>query len=250
MYKDKVKVKATISSSLPTPSSSSSSSSSSSVPASSSSLPQELFQSVLSSPSQSPRPNQGFFSPRFSPTSEYWKFTKEYIYVDEGIQTQIRWQCYLDFIEQGLIPFMKRYGYHIFAKPIIIVDNLCRLTYKYKNHYLASLRYSNALHAESEDLEYYEHRVDSEVWESFWKNWSGISDFSDTCDYGRKVRNEMPYFIWSFVNVQLSSATQQLEDEYIDSEMDQFEFHDIHQKPKQETVTDDNYYATQSKFYA
>ena len=249
MYKDKVK--STISPSLSSPSPSSPSPSlSSPSPSSPPPAPATPSQSVPLVLPTAPPPSQGFVPPRFSPTSDYWKFTKEYIYADEGILTQVRWQCYLDFVEQGLIPLMKRFGYHIFAKPIIIVDNLCRMTYKYKNHYLKSLRYSNALHAESEDLDYYEHRLDYEIWESFWKRWSCISDFSDNCDSGRKVRTEMTYFIWSFVNVQLSSATQQLEDEYTDCEMDQGEFHEVHHKPKQETVTDDNYYATQSKFYA
>lgn len=152
-------------------------------------------------------------------------------------------------METGLIPLLKLYGYTISAKPITIVYNLCRMTFAFSKDQFKVCRFTPPEHSELEDVEYFEHRLGSDVWENFWKVWGFLADFSEDSSYGIKVRYSMPYFIWSFVNIQLSSATAQLEDEFSDAEMDAPEL-DAQPKPKQETVTDDNYYSTQSKFYA
>lgn len=185
--------------------------------------------------------------PVFQQKSEFWNFTKQRIYIDEGTQTDVRWLAYKDFIEQGLLPMMKQFGYHINAKPIEIVYNLCKMTYAMSNNQFQVVRFKFDTISTEEDLDYFEFQVDTLVWERFWKQWSCLYDFSNDCDFGPKARNHMPYFIWSFVNIQLSSATAQLDDELSDTELEQIDFE--LSKSKKENITDDNYYTSQSKFY-
>ena len=159
----------------------------------------------------------------------------------------MRWIAYKQFVEDGLLPLMKYYGYHINAKPIIIVYNLCKMTFAFSKNQFQSVRFTYDDNSTEEDLDYFEFQLGTDVWESFWKQWSCIYDFSNDCDFGAKVRNHIPYFIWSFVSIQLSSATAQMEEDMSDTELEQI---DIElSKPKKENITDDNYYSSQSKFY-
>ncbi len=191
--------------------------------------------------------------PSFRPKSDYWNFTKQYIYVDKGTQTAVRWRVYLDFVEQGLIPLAKYYGYHLNAKPIQIVDNLCRVTFALSKNKYQPIRFTCDPEGDLEDYDNYCYLLNSDVWDSFWQQWSDIYDFSNECEYGEKVRYKLHNFLWSFVNIELSSATKQFEDDLSDSELDQID-HDLSKQKntleKDKEEKEDDHYNHQSKFYS
>ncbi len=184
--------------------------------------------------------------PFFKPTSDYWNFTKKSIYIDKGIQTEIRWIAYLEFVEKGLLPMAKHFGYHLNGKPIQIVDNLCRLTYSLSKDAYASVRFIPDPDGTVEDYEYFCFLFNTDIWDSFWRQWSSLYDFSDDCPFGSKVRYKMHNFLWSFVNIQLSSVTQQVDDDISETELDQIDQEQLKTKKEAE----DEYYSHQSKFYS
>ncbi len=191
--------------------------------------------------------------PFFRPKNDYWNFTKQFIYIDKGTQTNIRWKVYLDFVENGLLPLAKYYGYHLNAKPIQIVDNLCRMTFSLSNNIYQPVHFTCDPDGEVEDYDYYSFLLNTDVWDSFWSKWSYIEDFSNECEFGEKVRYKMHTFLWSFVNIKLSSATTQLEDDLSDSELDQIDQEFFKQKnstEKDKDEKDDDHYNHQSKFYS
>jgi hypothetical protein len=63
--------------------------------------------------------------------------------------------------------------------------------------------------------------IDINEWDLFWERVGEYHDFNlDTTNYGYKIRAVFPVIVWSCISIELSSATQQVDEMYNDFEYD------------------------------
>ena len=137
---------------------------------------------------------------------ETW--VRETIFADDGVYNySSRHAVMFDFIQKGVMPYVKRKGY------VFKTDA--------KDITLSFLRYLFALHLgekvifldphKNEDklhFEEFEHKFDTMEMEAFWERWGTIEDFHH---YAKKVIYLLPFFIWAQIHLQYSPAYTKLE---------------------------------------
>ena len=132
------------------------------------------------------------------------------IYADNGVYNiGTRYEVLSNFVEMGLIPFVKRKGYKFF-------ENENRVTICFL-HYLFALWCGETVKFYNPHKELYndhwlefEHRFDSVELEALWERWGCIQDFMPD-RYAYCVQYTLPSFLWANLDIENSPITLKIE---------------------------------------
>lgn len=157
-------------------------------------------------------------------TWDYW--INESIYIEKrGTVTVKRKQAILSFCKEGLRPFLQKAGYRIYYKDTELTHIVLRLLYTV--HQGKKVKPLNVLCDYSkEQYDLYTYKVDTQAWDSFWNRWGQLQDFEED-SYAFRLRNELPLYIWSWLDVDNSTTVIQLW-----KEIEEQEYHDEVSKGK------------------
>ena len=144
----------------------------------------------------------------------------EMVYVSNGLETEKRMIAFFYIIRDVLTPFLKEHGFKLeFVNQEVngIILQAIYATLKGKKLQLPT----SDLHClDIYQNEYYD-RIDINEWDLFWERVGEYHDFNlDTTNYGYKIRAVFPVIVWSCISIELSSATQQVDEMYNDFEYD------------------------------
>jgi hypothetical protein len=142
---------------------------------------------------------------------ELWeKWVRTPIFADAGVYTiASRYAVILDFVERGLVPFVKKKGYIFFDNPEELTLSLLRYMFAlytnqqiiFKNHH------KNAI---PDHVLEFDHRFDSMEMEEFWEQWKDIEDFQED-RYAAILQHTLPNFLWSSIDLNDSPITIKIE---------------------------------------
>jgi hypothetical protein len=146
----------------------------------------------------------------------YW--INQPIFIDRGVQYAKRKHILYRFCKEGLIPLIESAGYKLeYTDSKFYHAFLSMLFLLSKGHTLrpvtVEIPYQEEQYAE------FHYRLDSEVWESFWKRWGCIQDF-DEDNYAHRLQYELAEFIWSWIDFDTSPRIEAL---YVELQQDDFQ---------------------------
>ena len=128
-----------------------------------------------------------------------------------------------DFLELGLRPFLKKYGYNL-----PLTDNLVkRITYWAWSHVFVSrnptgkylVRHQSPFHSgSSEEYDWFSYKISYEPWEDFMNQWMYL-EWLDESAAGLKQRADLQYFVWGLLDLD-SSLSHHRWNEMIDYQND------------------------------
>jgi hypothetical protein len=141
---------------------------------------------------------------------EYW--INEPVFLDKGISNILkRKQAVSIFVKEGLLPLLESNGYKLILNEARLTKTLLQMLFalykgeKIKPHLLDG-------NLPEEHLHYFEYRLDSSVWDSFWTQWGSFQDFEEgRC--GESLRWTLPSFVWSWIDFESSTAIYQIQKE-------------------------------------
>lgn len=141
---------------------------------------------------------------------EYW--INEPVFLDKGIRNIVkRKQAIYIFVTEGILPLLESNGYKLILNEARLTKTLLQM--------LFALREGKQIQAHlldgeipEEHLDYFEHRLDSFVWDRFWTQWGCLQDF-DEGGCGESLRMTLPLFLWSWIDFDGSDAIYQLQKE-------------------------------------
>ena len=108
---------------------------------------------------------------------------------------------FTQFVENGLRPFLKKYGYVLgFSESKLI--SYCKLwaySYtKYSGEEMEFTKWANS--GTDEDCEWYIYKISQDTWNDFMKSWE-VTGFLDDSDIGHVQRNQLVMFIWQCIDL-------------------------------------------------
>lgn len=132
------------------------------------------------------------------------------IYADRGVYAIApRHLVIRNFVQRGLIPFVRRKGY-VFAGDVSQLS-MSLLRYLFALSVGDTVKFKNPHQTVYPDhFDEFEHRFDSMELEPFWDQWGCIEDFEEG-RFGERLKVTLPYFIWASLNLKASPAYQKLE---------------------------------------
>lgn len=144
------------------------------------------------------------------------KFTQwihENIWMDNGVYNIApRHVAMKIFLQQGLVPLIKKAGYVFYYNEEILLHKLLTITHlTYMNKKFICTKLQEPVAREHFDL--YNHKLDTDCWNTFWRRWGDLQDFNMDSRYGLKLRGELPYFLWHWLDLEHSPTFLKLEDE-------------------------------------
>jgi hypothetical protein len=146
---------------------------------------------------------------------DYW--INEPVFLDGGVMNILkRKQAISIFVKEGLVPFIEKAGYRFHYTDVELVHVMLCLLYRLyegKNVIAHERVEKNML----EHLWLYEYRLDSTAWARFWKTWGSSQDFEEG-RFGECLRYKLQTFVWSWIDMDRSPASIQLERELEDQE--------------------------------
>jgi hypothetical protein len=122
------------------------------------------------------------------------------------------------FTKYGLEPFLKANGYALHGNTSTLSSGIASLLFHNRDHTLiCPYAYGVNEHNDysSEHKQHYNHVIDYKAWEKFWEEWGMWEDVSLDFPYGFYRRIDIQEYIWSEVNLAMSSQTRIVE-EHID----------------------------------
>jgi hypothetical protein len=139
---------------------------------------------------------------------ETW--TRKTIYADRGVYNIApRHLVIRNFVQNGLIPFVRRKGYFFQGNVSSITNSLLR--YLFALYVGDTVKFKTPhCNVYEEHFEEFEHRFDFTEMEPFWEQWECIEDF-ETGNFGEKAKYTLTYFIWASLDLRGSPAYKKLE---------------------------------------
>lgn len=138
-----------------------------------------------------------------------WAFwINQPIFIDRGIQYEKRKHAIYRFCCDGLIPLIESVGYRFEYKDSKFFHAfLSMLHLLSKGHSIRPVTVEIP-HEEEQHSEFH-YRLDTDVWQEFWKKWGCIEDF-DEHGYGHRLQYELAEFVWSWLDFENSPAVESL----------------------------------------
>ena len=149
---------------------------------------------------------------------ETW--VRQPIFATAGVyQISPRYSILFDFVQKGLVPFVKAKGY-VFAKDTEGIT-LSLLRYLFALSQGERVKFNNPHKgcAQEHILEF-EHRFDTLELDDFWERWGSIQDFQDGA-YGYELRYSLPSFLWANLELKRSPIYEEIERAL--AELDEYE---------------------------
>ena len=141
---------------------------------------------------------------------ELWeRWVRQPIFLGKSTETAPRYTTILNFVEKGVIPFVRKKGYLLREKGDVITKNLLR--YMFSLYLEEKVIFQNP-HPEAflEDIQEFDDQFDSIAVEHFWETWGFIQDFHEGV-YAEKIRYTLPAFLWTQIDLENSPRVIQLE---------------------------------------
>jgi hypothetical protein len=146
---------------------------------------------------------------------EWTRWIYQDVYLDSGCMNRMpRWKATQSFLENGLIPLAKRYGFAISTPLSIVNARLLRVIFELsKGHSVRLAKHQKDYPPQYYDL--YMETMDIFVWDTVWNVWKEMEDFTNAA-YGHKVQAILPSFLWNQLDLEKSPTIQDLEDDMED----------------------------------
>jgi hypothetical protein len=139
---------------------------------------------------------------------ETW--TRKVIYADRGVYNIApRHLVIRNFVQKGLIPFVRSKGYIFSGDATRITNSLLR--YLFALYIGDTVQFKNPHKNVYKDyFDEFEHKFDTLEMEPFWDKWDCIEDFQEG-QFGEPFKYTFPYFVWASLDLQGSPAFKKLE---------------------------------------
>ena len=143
---------------------------------------------------------------------EHWAYwINQPIFTDRGIQYTKRKHAIYSFCREGLIPLVESAGYKFhFTDATFFKAFLSMLYSLYMGHTVRPVCVEIP-HREEQHAEFH-YRLDTEIWEDFWKIWGTIQDF-DEDGYAHRLQFELSEFVWCWLDFDKSPTVEFLYEE-------------------------------------
>jgi hypothetical protein len=131
----------------------------------------------------------------------YW--LNESIFTDEGVVNLLKRKhaLYL-FCYEGLIPFVESAGYKFRFAEGELYRVLLRLLYTmYQRKQVVPIL--NDCQYYQDQYDYFSYKLDTEMWQTFWKQWGSFQDFA-VDGYAHKLHYDIAEFVWSWIDTESS----------------------------------------------
>ena len=114
-----------------------------------------------------------------------------------------RKEVILELARDGLIPFVKSYGYEIECTPHRLAECIARSLYFGKTSH-------EALNDDyrQEDYEHYYFTLDDDVWDAFWSRW----EWSDVDENSASKKEGIRFCVWTLLDLYKSSRTAEVDE--------------------------------------
>ncbi len=145
---------------------------------------------------------------------ELWeKWTRETIFADDGVYNYgPRHLVIRDFVQRGLMPFVRNKGYSFSNNSEKVTKSLLR--YLFALYLDEKVIFKNPHKEDYDDhFDEFEHVFDFVEMEPFWDRWGSIQDFGQD-RYAYKFQATLPYFVWAHLNLQNSPRYIKLEKQF------------------------------------
>ena len=135
---------------------------------------------------------------------------------DDWLEEEVVWNCREEiprrvalrrFVYEGLIPFIKSYGYAFEGDLNIVGSNIATGLYENANRTYGEWKYGlrEELLDETEYKNYYRYTIDYEAWKGFWDTWGVWCDLDDE---QHERRCELESYIWTQLSIERSKPTK------------------------------------------
>lgn len=141
---------------------------------------------------------------------ELWElWVRQPLYIKNSNETACRYAIILNFVEEGIFPFVREKGYLLKDKATTITKSLLR--YMFALYLDQKVVFQNA-HPDAflEDIQEFEDQFDGLELETFWESWSSIQDFQED-RYAHSLQFTLPTFLWSHIDLENSPRVIQME---------------------------------------
>ena len=112
------------------------------------------------------------------------------------------------FVEEDLIPFVKSFGYVFHSTPKELAQVIARELFHYLCNSKKTLKWHSKIYNTDhvkEDEDYFYHRLDTRVWEGFWKS---VPLWCDVEEDSARTRSIIEYACWTCIDVENSPASE------------------------------------------
>ena len=105
------------------------------------------------------------------------------------------------FVEDGVKPFLKKYGYVLGFSESKLISYYIRWAYSYSKYPGEIVEFTKWAHSGlMDDYEWYLYKISQDDWNIFMKEWE-IEGFLDNSDIGYKQQNDLVTFIWQCIDL-------------------------------------------------
>jgi hypothetical protein len=164
----------------------------------------------------------------------YKQIRRSYMSYHDWLNTYIEWDgslrirkhCIIDFVKNGLFPFMNRLGYDFNISVNFIQSVIATGLYENRGvpHMESKWDYPNPsgnTEWDTENLQHYYYIVNEDVWYNFWLKWGKWSDVSQDSFRGIDRRYDIQTYVKQCIDVEKSQQSQLL-NEALESETDAY----------------------------
>lgn len=150
------------------------------------------------------------YSSKYQKQQRWEEFIRKPIFANNGVYAVARrFNVILDFVEEGLFPFVKSRGY-VFAQNAKGVT-LSLLRYMFALYEGNKVNFKNP-HVKwmKDHFDEFEHRFDSLELETLWDRWGFIEDFQEQ-QFGEPLHYTLPSFLWASIELENSPIFIEIE---------------------------------------
>lgn len=135
----------------------------------------------------------------------FQSWLQEKVFIDTGdSQIWSRAATLRYFVREGLVPFLRDFGY-CFHDIDTVENDMANFLFSRKDVKIPEHR-NHPL-----DRNLYDYLLGYDEWEQFWEAWRGFGDFADDAPESHEIRSMMPEFVWARLCLELSPASEEVD---------------------------------------
>jgi hypothetical protein len=147
-------------------------------------------------------------------------------YIEWDRTLRLRKHCIIDFVNNGLFPFMNKMGYSFSVSGKFLQNVIATGLYENRGfpHVESKWEYSNPSGDSEWSTEYllhYYHIVNEDAWSDFWLTWGKWSDVNEDSFRGMERRYDIQEYMKKCIDVEGSEQTKRLKED-LENETDAY----------------------------
>jgi len=114
------------------------------------------------------------------------------------------------FVSSGLVPFIQSEGYEWNRDVDWIQSVIATGLYENQNKHNLQSKWPAPTNTDfaQEDVDHFEHVMDSDKWDAFWLNWGYWADVDSDLPYGLERRLDIQAMVWQHIDLARSKQTK------------------------------------------